>query len=102
MARSRTMASSKLLFIIAAYLVYSIGSLQSAVAQETTAETAPTKAAAAPAPLPADYTYIVGGDVWTVTNGAIKGGTVVLCAGKIDRVGGSEIKPLEGSKVIDA
>lgn len=65
-------------------------------------EVAPAKPAAPPASVPAEYTYIVGGDVWTVTKGVIKGGTVAIRAGKIEQVGGPELKPLDGATVVDA
>ncbi len=58
----------------------------------------PAEAAKAPEPL----TAIVGGDIWTVTKGVIKSGTLIIKGSKIDKVGGPELKAPEGAKVIDA
>lgn len=52
-------------------------------------------------PKPAEYTAIVGGDVYTVTRGVLKGGTVLLKGDKIHRVGAAVDLP-EGAKKIDA
>jgi len=62
--------------------------------------------AAAPAPqkpaAPTVRTAIVGGDVWTVTNGVIRGGTVLIKDGKIEQVGGPDLKPAADAKIVDA
>jgi len=96
------MASSVKPIVLYAFAACSCMSAHMALAQGAAKEAAPVKPAAAPAPVPADYTYIVGGDVWTVTKGVIKGGTVAMCGGKIDKVGGPDLKPPEGSTVVDA
>jgi imidazolonepropionase-like amidohydrolase len=44
----------------------------------------------------------VGGDVWTVTHGVIKGGTVLIKDGKIEQVGGPELKPAPDATIVDA
>jgi imidazolonepropionase-like amidohydrolase len=51
---------------------------------------------------PAEVTVIVGGDVWTVTRGVVRGGTVILKGTKIDRVGGPDLAVPAGARVIDA
>lgn len=54
-------------------------------------------------PKPAEpITCIVGGDVWTVTKGVLKGGTVLMQGTKILKVGGPDLKVPDGAKVIDA
>ncbi|HLK61426.1 MAG TPA: amidohydrolase family protein [Chthonomonadaceae bacterium] len=55
-----------------------------------------------PAAPPVAITAIVGGDVWTVTKGVIKGGTVIIKGSKIDQIGGPELKPPPGAKIVDA
>ena len=45
---------------------------------------------------------IVGGDVWTVTNGVIRGGTVLVKDGKIEQVGGPDLKPPANATIVDA
>ena len=47
-------------------------------------------------------TCIVGGDVWTVTKGVFKGGTVIMQGTKILQVGGPDLKVPDGAKVVDA
>ena len=87
--------------LTASLMILATGACLRVAAQEAAAETpAPTKPSAAPAP--SDYTYIVGGDVWTVTKGVVKDGTVVLLGNKIDKVGGAELTPPSGAKVVDA
>jgi len=68
---------------------------------ETAAETAPAKPVV-PAKSPEPITCIVGGDVWTVTKGNFKGGTVIMQGTKILKVGGPDLKIPDGAKVIDA
>ena len=60
-----------------------------------------TPAATPPIP-PQPVTAIVGGDVWTVTKGVIKGGTVIIRGSKIEKVGGPDTKVPEGATVVDA
>jgi imidazolonepropionase-like amidohydrolase len=67
---------------------------------------AQTQAAPAPAARSSaesePVTAIIGGDVWTVTKGVIKGGTVLIRGKKIEKVGGPDVKVPEGAMVIDA
>ena len=49
---------------------------------------APQTTPAQPPTAPVQRMAIVGGDVWTVTNGVIRGGTVLVKDGKIEQVGG--------------
>ncbi len=95
------MASNRLFTLIGAVSTLCIATGLQVLAQETPAGK-PAVKPAAPSPIPADYTYIVGGDVWTVTHGVIKNGTVVMRAGKIEKVGGSELTPPTGCTVVDA
>jgi imidazolonepropionase-like amidohydrolase len=53
------------------------------------------------APPPAEVTAIVGGDVWTVTKGIIRNGTVIIKGAKIDKVG-KDVPIPQGAKVMDA
>jgi imidazolonepropionase-like amidohydrolase len=69
-------------------------------AQEPAAPPATPVAKPAEAPLP--VTAIVGGDVWTVTKGVIKRGTVIIRGAKIDKVGGPDLAIPDGATVIDA
>ena len=57
---------------------------------------APAPAATQPA------TAIVGGDIWTVTKGVIKGGTVIIRGSKIEKVGGPDTVIPGGAAVVDA
>ncbi len=59
------------------------------------------QAPAAPSP-PQPVTAIVGGDVWTVTKGVIKNGTVIIRGTKIEKVGGPDTKVPDGATVVDA
>ncbi len=51
---------------------------------------------------PAEVTAIVGGDIWTVTKGVIRGGTILIKNGKIDKIGGPELAVPPGAKIVDA
>jgi imidazolonepropionase-like amidohydrolase len=53
------------------------------------------------APPPAEVTAIVGGDVWTMTKGIIRNGTVIIKGAKIDKVG-KDVPIPQGAKVMDA
>jgi imidazolonepropionase-like amidohydrolase len=66
--------------------------------QEPAKPATPPAAPAAPAPV---YTAIVGGDVYTVTQGVMKGGTVLLKDDKIFKIGLNVEFP-EGTTKIDA
>ncbi len=69
----------------------------------TVAQTPPDKPAnTAPPKPPEPVVAIVGGDVWTVTKGVVKGGTVIIKGTKIESVGGSELKAPDGATVFDA
>ncbi|HLJ57239.1 MAG TPA: amidohydrolase family protein [Chthonomonadaceae bacterium] len=53
-------------------------------------------------PAPPVRMAIVGGDVWTVTNGVIRGGTVLVKDGKIEQVGDASLKPPADARIVDA
>src|SRR5262245_27591797 len=82
------------------YKTYVLGLLIAAAAP-TLGQPPPEKPAETAKP-PEPITAIVGGDVWTVTKGIIKGGTVIIKGAKIDKVGGPELTAPEGAKVFDA
>jgi len=73
-----------------------------AVAQDADPPAAAPAKPAAPAKAPEPITCIVGGDVWTVTKGNFKGGTVIMQGTKILKVGGPDLKIPDGAKIIDA
>jgi imidazolonepropionase-like amidohydrolase len=88
---------------VALGLALAWGAFGSAVAQQPAPPPMPPKPMpTAPAAPPPEITGIVGGDVWTVTKGVIRGGTVIVRGAKIDKIGGPELALPPGAKVIDA